>query len=141
MRLLAPSAGNSLRHNTSEAPRLPASSTTVRLIAVAAAAFAATATAAPTAEGEVSSVVFAFAIVILGVVVAGVAWIGSLEVWALLHMGEDIFTAVIRSDKAEALLLKELLDSASGTHGWNDYHTKVIWQLVLTSGLTQKCLE
>merc|ERR1719247_2470707 len=87
-----------------------------RVALAAALAFAATSTAAATGPAQVAGVGLAFAIIPLGVIVHSIARLGSFKIWALLDVGEDILTAIIRGDEAKSLFLEELLDGPSRRH-------------------------
>jgi hypothetical protein len=78
-------------------------------------AFATTTTATTTAtatHAQIRGIVLALAVIIFGVVVHSIALLGSLKLWALLDMSEDIVTAIVWGDEAKTLVLEELLDSA-----------------------------
>jgi len=69
-------------------------------------------TTATTTHAQVRGIVLALAVIIFGVVVHSIALLGSLKLWALLDVSEDIVTAIVWGDEAKALVLEELLDSA-----------------------------
>ena len=64
------------------------------------------------AHAEVGGIALALEDMVLGVVFDSIPSTGSLKIWALLDMSEDVIASIVGSDESKTLVLKEFLDCA-----------------------------